>query len=215
VKIVTVLRSGGEFKPEHVLALKRQCAEYAPFAEFLCLTDTIIPGVACRLLKTEWPRWWAKMELFDPHMKGDFLYMDLDTVVCDSLSDIMQCDELTLLRDFYRDGVKLKKGLGSGLMYLPEPARWKPWDIFSANAKQIMSVCAGGDQKFLENVWGTDIPTWQGSFPDQVVSYKVHCCQQLLGKGPVFKSVPQNARIICFHGQPRPWAVKEFEELYL
>lgn len=214
MKIVTVLRSGSEFNSSHVQSLKRQCAQFAPWAEFMCLSDTHIDGVHCRLLKTDWPKWWSKMELFDPHMKGDFLYMDLDTVISGSLSDILRCDKLTLLRDFYRDGVKFKAGLGSGLMYLPEHARWKPWDIFGLSAERIMATCPKGDQQFLENVWGVNIPTWQEFVPDQVVSYKVHCCESVLGQGLKYKYTSPDARIICFHGQPRPWNTEQFKDLY-
>ena len=43
MKIVTVLRSGGEYRPEHVGRLQEQCAEHAPGIPFFCLSDVQVP----------------------------------------------------------------------------------------------------------------------------------------------------------------------------
>ncbi|MEA1909917.1 MAG: hypothetical protein U9M89_02770 [Patescibacteria group bacterium] len=49
--------------------------------------------------------------------------------------------------------------------------------------------------------------TFQDLYPDDVVSYKAHCCE---GRNPRrFKSIPEKAKIICFHGKPRPWEIIE------
>ena len=214
MKIVTVLRSGGDFQIGHVQALQRQVAKHAPFAEFVCLSDVEIPGVGTVALNAGWLGWWAKMQMFRPDIEGDFLYMDLDTVIVDSLSDILAVDELTLLRDFYRDGVRLKKGLQSSLMYIPESYRANVWKVFAPRANEIIKTHPGGDQQFLEKVWGVDVPTWQEVLPRQVVSYKVHCAVNVLGRGPVFSNIPLGARVICHHGKPRPWHVEKFKDLY-
>ena len=215
MKIVTVLRSGGEYLPQHVKAIQRQVQKYAPWADFQCLSDVYLPDVDVIQMRHLWPGWWAKMELFGPHVKGDILYTDLDTVFVGSLDDILQVKDLTLLRDFYRDGVKLKAGLGSSLMCLPEEKRARIWERFSENPQMHMRVHrSGGDQRFLETMMDIDGPCWQDRCPGQVVSYKVHCAEHLLGKGFVFRSIPVTARVVCFHGQPRPFAVPEFKDLY-
>jgi hypothetical protein len=46
-----------------------------------------------------------------------------------------------------------------------------------------------------------DAARWQKTFPDQVISYKVHIKTAKGGDRPL----PKDARIVCFHGQPRPW----------
>jgi hypothetical protein len=55
-----------------------------------------------------------------------------------------------------------------------------------------------GDQGFLSDHGFAAAQRWQHVVPGQICSYKVH---DLAGRG-----MPPNARVICFHGQPRPWA---------
>lgn len=210
-RILTVLTSrtlhGGapEFKPAHVKALQAQISKWAPDAEFECLTDMDVPGVCCRPLRRNWPGWWAKMELFDPALPGDFLYMDLDTVVVGPLDDFDQLSKMTILRDFYRDGKKFKEGLQSSLMFLPESARQGPWDDFMANPALSMRLHAGGgDQRLLEPHYIHTADRWQDVLPGQVASWKVQCKA----------GVPPDARVVVFHGQPRPWQVGPFLHLY-
>jgi hypothetical protein len=145
--------------------------------------------------------------MFDPELGGDFLFMDLDTVVVGPLDDFESITKRTLLRDFYRDGKKLKDGLGGGLIYIPAGGGREVWDEFSAQPAQTMALYRRGDQHFFEKFWlGKDTDRWQDVLPGQVVSWKVHCAAA--------NRVPENARIVCFHGQPRPWAVPQFRNLY-
>lgn len=214
MRVVTVLQTralhalhpgSSEFTPGHVQALYKQIEKYSPFVEFECLTDLPkIEGITTRKLRRGWPGWWAKMELFDPELKGDLLFMDLDTVIQGSLEDFEPLSKLTLLRDFYRDGKKLKEGLGSGLMFLPEKDRHQIWDEFMVNPRLTIRMNARGDQHFLETFWLNKAARFQDVLPGQVVSWKVHCQN----------GVPADARVICFHGQPRPWQVGKFLELY-
>jgi hypothetical protein len=214
MRVITVLQTralhalhpgSSEFKPAHVQALARQIERHAPFADFHVLSDVRVPGVETIPLTEKWPGWWAKMAMFDPAIRGDFLYVDLDTVIVGPLDDFKNVMHLTLLRDFYRDGKKLKEGLGSGLMFLPEAARAAVWADFSANPALSMRLYAGGgDQRLLEAHYLNKAARWQDVLPGQVVSWKVHCKS----------GVPPGARIVCGHGKPRPWEVGEFLHLY-
>lgn len=210
MRIVTVFNTKSltgarqEYEPKHVQALQRQVDEFAPGVPFECLSDVRVPGVHCVPLKHGYPGWWAKMELMRPDFPGDFLFLDLDTVLVGPLTDILKVRELTLLRDFYRDGKKLKEGLGGGLMYLPENDRSQVWNYWIANPNFQMRLYCRGDQFLFERFWLNEAKRWQDVVPGQVVSYKVHCS----------KGVPPEARIVCFHGVPRPWAVGQFLELY-
>lgn len=223
MRIVTVLRSRNlqinpnpfsrdvrlgpsEFQPVHVQALAKQLEKWAPFSTFECLTDVDVPGVKCIPLVHDWPGWWAKMEVFAPRMTGDFLFMDLDTIITGSLEDIEQTSKLTMLRDFYRDGKKLKEGLGGGLMYLTEESRAEPWNYFSKHPTSYMQTYRRGEQHLLETYYLRTADRWQDVLPGQVISWKVHCA--------ALNRVPENARAVCFHGQPRPWIVPQFAHLY-
>jgi hypothetical protein len=214
MRIVTVLQTRGlnglyrgtsEYTPNHVVALQAQLTKWAPGVPFEVLSDVHVPGVNTRILPHNWPGWWSKMNLLNPSIPGDFLFMDLDTVITGPLDDILAVRKLTLLRDFYRDGKKLKEGLGGGLIYFPVgDERQEVWEFWMQQPQLQMRVFSRGDQFLFEKFWLNSAARWQDAVPDQVVSYKVHCS----------KGVPPDARVICFHGQPRPWAVGQFLHLY-
>lgn len=198
MRIVTVLKSGGEFKPSHVQALQRQCTEYAPGVEFVCLTDIDVRGVDCVPLICRWPGWYSKLELFAPDIQGDLLYMDLDTVIAGSLGEIIDVGRDVVLRDFYKpDEVQ------SSLMYLTPGHRAAVYTAWCKNPAQHMAdLVQRGDQGFLERFY-IGAPRWQDILPGQVLSWKVGG-----------RKVTPDARIVILHGKPRPWAVQEFKHLY-
>ncbi len=183
--IACVLRSGGDFGPEHVQWLARQ----AP--GLVCLSDVPVPGVETRPLQHDWPGWWAKMEMFGPSLEGDVLMIDLDTVVRELPA---QPAQTTVLRDFTEPSV-----IGSGLMFVTAADRARVWEAWLADPAGHMASCTRwprwGDQGFLQDHLA-DAARWQDAEP--VYSYKVHC------RG----GVPDDAKVVCFHGKPRPWAVR-------
>lgn len=207
--IAAVLRSGKEYNASHVTALvdgvKRNGGGDVPF---VLLTDDLSAGTASGAdvtirLAYDWRGWWSKMALFDPALDGlgDILYFDLDTVIVGDLSEILAHSSLTLLRDFYR-----VRGLGSGLMRLPVASRRCVWEAWSRHPQYWMSTLRG-DQDFLERHYlGAD--RWQDVLPGQVLSYKVHIQPWLNVTIPRTRErvVPEGARVVCYHGRPRPWA---------
>ena len=213
MKIVTTWSGDGEFKSSHVQSLARQCAQFAPGVDFVCITNEKVPGVECWPNRNKWPGWWVKFEAFAPEIKGDILYMDLDTVIVGSLEDIVRVKKLTMLQDAYRDGKKFKKGLQASLMMLTEKDREGPWKYFSTQPHTYMETYkVKGDQPLLESYYLNRAQRWQDVLPGQVVSWKVNC-----GGGNAFSrpSIPADARLIFFHGKPRPWDCPEFKDLYV
>ena len=90
VTVACVLRSGGQYDASHVEGLARQVAHYMPDAHFVCLSDV---SVSCDRvpLVTDWPGWFAKIELFEA-FKGRTLYVDLDTVLVADPTSMMTGD---------------------------------------------------------------------------------------------------------------------------
>jgi hypothetical protein len=215
--------SGEGFTAKHVQALAQQVERFAPLDDFVCLTPVSVSGVECLPLKHEWRGWWVKFELFRPDIKGTVLYLDLDTVITGSLSDIVAVDKLTLLRDFYRDGKTLyggiarrrapkPEGLQASLMLLPEADRAEIWEDWMRGPNAHMQrLGSKGDQPLLEQHFLKHAQRWQDVVPGQIVSWKVDCCG---GNEFQVPAIPEDARVIVFHGQPRPWQCKEFEALY-
>lgn len=193
--ILTVLKSGGDFRTEHVLRLRDQCRAYAPGVQFECLTDII--GLPQSVgLTHNWRGWWSKMEAFG--IKGPVLYLDLDTTIVAPLQPLLDvaCSHAFVgLRDF---GYPARE-LGSGLM---------AWNgdqshilaAFRADPDAAMAECSTpakwGDQGFIEPLT-PDREYWQDLLPDAVVSYKKHC----------MGGIPSGAVVVCHHGKPRPWEV--------
>lgn len=180
-----VLRSGGDFRAEHVQWLAKQVPG------LVCLSDVDVPGVKTIPLRTDWPKWWAKLEMFGPSLDGDVLMIDLDTVVLDLPA---MPDRTTVLRDFYRHEL-----IGSGLMFVTAEDRARVWEAFNRDPARIMASCRKwprwGDQGFLmDHLAGAQ--RWQDVAG--VYSYKAHCQGGL----------PGGAQVVCFHGKPRPWEVE-------
>lgn len=214
MRIVTVLQTralhatqpgSSEFTPKHVQALQKQVQQFAPFASFECLSDVKIEGVETRKLENNWPGWFAKMNMFSPAMKGDFLFMDLDTVIVGDLASILAVDKLTLLRDFYFDGKKLPERLGGALCFFPEVERVQVWRYWIENPLRAMRMAGHqGDMQIFNQEYKSAAARWQDMVPGQIASWKVNCS----------KGIPPDTRLICMHGQPRPWAIGQFAHLY-
>jgi hypothetical protein len=177
-----VLRSGGEYRPEHAQWLARQ------IPGLVCLSDVPVPGVKTLQLQHNWPGWWAKMEMFRPDIEGDAWMFDLDTVVI-NLPD--EPTQTTVLSDFTDRSLT-----GSGFMFVTAADRKRVWDAWIRDPDKHMQdnqfFPKLGDQGFLHDYIGS-----KGRWDHRVYSYKMHCLNGL----------PADASVVCFHGHPRPWHV--------
>lgn len=136
--------------------------------------------------------WWAKIHLFKPGLfEGRCLYFDLDTVIVGSLEDLVQYDgDFAGISDFYD-----QRRLQTGVM---------AWEAGEADSVYERWVACGkpefpvGDAGWI----GTVVPSadrLDRVFPGQIVSFKRDCLD----------GVPDDARVVCFHGKPRPHHLKE------
>lgn len=227
--IWTVLRSGGEYTAHHVLELEANLAKHAPAATLKCITDEQGFRDLCHFserwdqLRTythygptgQWPGWWFKAHIYGPWNDNEsLLYCDLDTRFCGPLDDLFATTGSIVLRDFYRGGA----GIGSGLMRMSKNMRMRIWSAWIESPNVWMEALGvRGDQGFLEqflrqeNHAGipTDFERWQDVLPGQIVSYKKHCRDDLTpGDSAGTGKPPVDARVVCFHGHPRPWHVE-------
>ncbi|MGB0792858.1 MAG: hypothetical protein ACPGTR_04875 [Opitutales bacterium] len=201
MKIITVLKTGGEFKERHVLALRDSCNKFAPGCEFVCLTDI---ELQCNTIQLEhgWPGWWSKMELFK--LEGPILYIDLDTIITGDLSALVAKligEKFCILRDVCKGNVNHKafideKKMGSGIMFWKSDMRFL-YDDFLKKSVEYMAKFRG-DQDYIESImWDLDV-TYLQDLTDSVVSFKID-----LDHGRNYD--PAIHRIVFFHGRPRPW----------
>jgi len=221
--VACVLRSSPAFSRDYVVRLFESVREHwTGKLDFLALTDTPIrhPGIREIGLRYDWPGYWSKLEFFRPDVLGDLLIFDLDTMVVGSLDDIQANDRHTMLRRFPR---KYRHDLASGLMFLPAAVRPTIWRQWIQDPDRFMKLYrwskksgrVGGDQGFLQDTWQRwgispeadpnfdyarwhrlGIARWQELLPGQIYSYRYHVAKR--------GAVPADARVICFHGRPRP-----------
>ena len=182
--------------------------------EFICFTENskgVNEEIFCRTLPNNGLQgWWNKMYLFsnDIGITDRIFYFDLDTVIVGNIDEIMKFDgEFAILRDFYRARRNPQaRDYGSGLMAWKGGWGHNIWSDFYANKEKNTKIGAG-DQKYLMNVIPSDKVTyWQDFVPGQVISYKAHVRDE-----GVKDQIPDNARIICFHGKPRPHEVRNLD----
>ncbi len=204
--VVATVLSGTKYSPEYVGRLESAVRRHLSVEhEFVCLTDR--PNeVDCTSLEIplKLKSWWGKVALFSDIIPERILFFDLDTVITGNIDDFAKYEgELALIKPFYRD-----TGYASGVMNIGPMAHQKAWNLFSKDPKKAIAYCKKhaepawnhGDQRWLEfSAKGAHY--WQDLLPGQLVSYKVHCQQQ--GK------LPDNARILCFHGKPDPHEVTD------
>lgn len=194
-----MLRSGGEYQPEHVRWLHRQVP---PRYDVVCLSDCDIKDTETVGLRSCWPGWFAKLELFDPELiEDDILYMDLDTVICGDISELTEQPDLMALNDFY-----FPRYAATGIMYIPHRQKACVWEKIISHRHNIQRF--RGDGEFLRTI--CHFKRWQDIYPGYFVSYKAH----IAGRGmPGYHSsrsegngsIPPTAKVISFHGNPRPW----------
>lgn len=198
MRVATVLRSGGDFGPQHVYGIRRMLNEHLPEHEFACLSDCPSLNGYHRPLKYDWPGWWAKMELCRPDITGPLLYLDLDMVITGDISPLVTDTSRSIcLRDLYR-GSRKRNAIQSTLMLLTEEDRALVWDAFMTDPKRWMG--RRSDQDVYEAVLRNRVAYFQDTHPGMVVGYKSEVRKRNLSKPP------EDARIVVFHGNPRPWS---------
>lgn len=185
--VACVLRSGGQYGPEHVAGLAAQVAHWLPEARFVCLSDVEVPCERVEL-QTDWPGWWAKIELFR-HFKGRTLYLDLDTVIVKDPRPLVTGEFLMIQNWVYQHL------LASGVM---------SWDgdyshiadEFEKVKDEVIATYVTreqwGDQAFIAEHAGKVRP-----FPwGEIAGYRY--------QRPM-NTPPARARIVAFNGTHVPW----------
>lgn len=201
LNVVCVLRTGGEYNNHHVEALSAQVWDHLSLPHrFVCLTD--IPkhmprGVEGIKLPDNWPGWWSKICLFKEGLfDGPVFYLDLDTMIIKSIDFIADgIKGFTVLKNFWPQNTGQ---IGSGLMSWDEDLSII-YNEFKKSPLQVMDAYKvrkkWGDQGFIFDTVPNRFDLWQEKYPGKIVSWKLHCQA----------GVPEEAAIVCFHGQPRPW----------
>ena len=190
--IVVCLRSGGDYRPQHVIALAKQIEKNCSIPyRFVCYTDVTESGSVIPLEKN-YPGWWSCVELW--RHQGPTIAMGLDTMVLKNIDQLLNAclqvkeDEFYLLDSPFHagewiNGIQMWNG------------DWS-WLYEGFDYERISKTHRGEENYQIETLIETEskIKSIQSVFPS--------ICNYKLGYK---RRIGMKSAIIYFHGRPRPW----------
>jgi hypothetical protein len=173
--VIGVAKSGGWVTPQYPQRLHDDTGA-------LILTDMDLPFKTLPF-QHDWGGWWCKMEIMRPDIKGDWLYMDMDTLVIGDIQTLLDVGQFAMLGDYYRPKLE------SGVMYLTEEIRAELWEVWITNP-----------QKWIEKYRG------DGDFIRETVGHKAIDLRNTVSGLHSYKvnGLRNDTRLLIYHGQPRP-----------
>lgn len=205
VAIICVLKSGGDFCVCDVDVLYDMLKQHTtvPF-DFYCLTDLDTKGKYKTIpLLNNFHGWWSKIELFRSNLVPNkrIFYLDLDTVIIANIDEFLVREEPFIgLRPFGNDSyIGVDNYFASGVLsWVNDGSFTFLYDLFNyaIHRKQFR-----GDQDYLSYAmqYANSTPfqavLWQ-NITKGIYSYKKHILTKLVPR--------HHAKIVCFHGKPRP-----------
>lgn len=198
--VACVLRASATYTPEYVHRLRDGVLKHTA-CRFVCLSDVDVDCERIPLV-TNWPGWLAKIELFRPGLfGGPVVYLDLDTVVRGDVSFLARPKPgFTMLSDFYKPEIP-----ASGVMsWFGDYSR-----IYRHFSDGLVPEYRGLVPNRGDCGWIVKKAGPIDRIPDdgRVISYKAHVrkggSKHAKGDG----TIPAKAKVICFHGNPRPHEV--------
>ena len=184
---------GDKYHKGYVYALKEMVEKNLTIEhDFVCITTEKLPGIQTKLPFVPYHGWWQKIGLFAPFItSGPSLYFDLDVVITGNIDYLAEYtdSQLAAPSNWARSG---HGGLQSSVM------AWKgnwtePYERFKPQWPEVAERL-WGDQEFLWEMLGDD---WT-RIP-HVGSYKYHCRE----------GIPDDLKVIVFHGKPDPHEVTD------
>lgn len=216
---ILCIKWGTKYGPEYVNRLFTMVRRHlsGPF-HFVCLTDNaegIDAGVTClpippldlRLQPGQRDGAWTKLTTFEADLhglRGTALFLDLDVVIVGSLDDFFtQPGEFLIIRDYPRFWRLGNRIIGNSSIYRFElGAHADVLAYFRQNMAQVRASHRN-EQHFLSHFLHGQgkLRYWPDGW---CPSFKYHCIPRWPTNYWRAPSVPENARIVIFHGEVNP-----------
>jgi hypothetical protein len=174
----------------------RRHVEATPY-EFVCFTDDvrgIDAQVRIATLPCAYPGWWSKVGLFQGRIPGirtdKIFFIDLDVVITGALDPMLRLAvNFAVCKDWPDEIRPGNRDINTSAFLLAVGSHVAVWDGFSEHCRSHYPT----DQEYI----GARIPPDRRHlFPyDWTPSYKLRKLE---------KSVPSAARVVLFHGEPKP-----------
>lgn len=195
---VVCVKLGTKYGSEYVNRLAAMVRRHLSLDyTFHCVTDDP-SGVHGNILEVEEPQlpgWWQKLALFKPDpwgLQNPILFLDLDLVILRSLDGFARDDtEFAICKDFNYDCYN------SSVFWLKPGAHPEVWNRFTLDVIDRYP----GDQNWISECI-SDATLWPA---DWLVSYK----QAIRRRAWFNRQPPPEARIVVFHGRPKPHQVRD------
>lgn len=190
MKVVCV-HYGDKYPVEYVNKLNSMVKRHSD-CDLVCLSDTWVgkdEGIEVIMGEKGFEGWWNKIQLFNKDfLPGErFLYLDLDIVITEDISSILERKEpFVTIQDW------INPTYNSSAMLMTGGENSHVYDIFTSNKEESMRVFKGGDQHFITNYIDAALFT-----EDDFSSFR-------LGGN---EGSPQS-KVVVFHGKPNPHEVK-------
>lgn len=200
------VKAGIAFGPEYVNRLYDMVRRNLPLGypgTFHCITDDpagLNPDIKVIPLPNDLDKWWGKLYMFKRRLfpdKARMIFMDLDTLIIGSIKELVKYKgQFACLRDFYQPS-----RLGPAVM-LWEANNYNAyiWEEWVACGKPRFPM---GDLEWLNNLeqgrFAHRCDKLQDIYPGMFASFKANCRPY----------PPRHAKVVCFHGFPRPHQADE------
>jgi len=169
---VVCVNVGTKYSEEYVEKLEAMVSQHTKYPfNFVCIRASEFPG------------WWAKLDLFNKRSERT-LYFDLDTVIVGNIDPLFEYNgPFAIIKDWWAHGYN-----SSVMSIAPSFGR----HIRTQFHKDYM-VRYHGDQDWItERAPRADL--WQTIAPGAIGSYKADHLED----------GPEDFSVVCFHGVPKP-----------
>ncbi len=190
---VTAVNVGDKYPPEYLYILHRMVSRHLTLPhDFIVFTDDVhkFRGAPFEVRQepTGLPGWWSKLYLFHPEsaLSGRVLYLDEDLVLVRNIDSLIADKGFWIIRDWLNPATYNS----SVILFSAEETR-DFWPRFTWQDQGIY----GTDQDWLAKKIKPETLYFN---PTEVVSYKHDRCEEAL---------PPEAKIVVFHGYPKPHQV--------
>lgn len=221
-RVVLCMKWGSLYSPDYVNVLFSAVGRNldGPF-RFVCVTDDAI-GLAAGIETYPIPEiglgaghWrggaWPKLSVFKPDLfglTGRALFIDLDSVVVGPLEPMFEVGGFRAIGggpDWKPGRIPAKPRLLTGVFGFDLGSMAGIVDAFATDPGKALDECRI-EQRFVES----QVESWKPWPAEWVISFKRHLRQpMLLDRFRAPKPPPKAARIVAFHGEPRPLQLVE------
>ena len=223
---VLCMKWGTRYGPHYanrLYGMTRRCLE-GEF-RFLCLTDDPV-GLRTEIETRPIPdlglpeaakRWaWPKLGVFHgslDDLEGECLFLDLDILILHSIDCLFEFapSRFCIIEDWvrpFRRYVAPRQGVGNSSVFrFTAGSMTGLVEDFAADRDAILGRYRN-EQRYL-SAWTGEAKSW---WPEEwIVSFKRHCLPPFAMRAFREAKPPPEARIVVFHGNPKPGAVASGE----